>query len=286
MSELQSHLKYLFKTSRPRFWMYVFGPALIGTIISLIALGTVQINSSQLITLLYFTLPANLLIYGINDIFDGDTDQYNPKKDTYENQHSQSKTFLLTIVIALTNLPFLVFFLCSSLPVIAYLAAFLFFSIQYSSPPIRAKALPFIDGVFNFLYVAPALVAISILTPNLIQFSSWPLILAGTFWCMAMHAYSAIPDIQSDKKANLKTTAVILGDTKTFTYCFVLYLASACLVLLEGGLALGLPLLIYPLVVAYNSVNQSKTFKIYKYFPYLNTLIGFIITAQLVFQLF
>ena len=32
----------------------------------------------------YFLIPANILIYGINDIFDYDTDKLNPKKGTYE----------------------------------------------------------------------------------------------------------------------------------------------------------------------------------------------------------
>jgi 4-hydroxybenzoate polyprenyltransferase len=266
--------------------MYVFGPALIGTIISLVSLGSIQVSGSHLIALLYFTFPANLLIYGINDIFDGDTDQYNPKKNTYENQHSQSQTKLLATIIALTNLPFLLYLFGQNPHTLIYSIAFIFFSIQYSALPIRAKAKPFIDGIFNFLYVAPALVTVSLLTPNLITTKTIPLILAATFWCMAMHAYSAIPDIEADQKAGLTTTAVLLGDTKTFTYCFVLYLATASLVFLEGGVWLGAPLFIYPLVIGYNSVNQDKTFQIYKYFPYLNTAIGFLISIQLIYKLF
>jgi 4-hydroxybenzoate polyprenyltransferase len=36
---------------------------------------------------------------------------------------------------------------------------------------------------------------------------------------MAMHAYSAIPDIQADTDAKIQTTATVLGKYGTLIYC-------------------------------------------------------------------
>jgi len=282
---MKASFQYLLKTSRTRFWMYVFGPALLGLFISLLAQDSISLQLNQILALAYFTIPANLLIYGINDIFDGDTDQYNPKKSTYENQHSKSQTKFLSTAIALTNLPFLLYFaVISNIQSLLCLVAFLFFSIQYSATPIRAKAKPFIDGIFNFLYVAPALFMISLQNPEILSKGSIPIILAGTFWCMAMHCFSAIPDIEADQKADLNTTAVLLGQNGAFIYCFFLYLATACIAT-ASSFFIGLPLFVYPLLIIYTYKNQQKTFQIYKYFPYLNTLVGFIIAMQLMYKL-
>jgi lycopene elongase/hydratase (dihydrobisanhydrobacterioruberin-forming) len=46
---------------------------------------------------------------------------------------------------------------------------------------------------------------------------------------MAMHAYSAIPDIQPDTEAGLTTTAVYLGKQGTLIYCGLLWVAAAIL---------------------------------------------------------
>lgn len=283
---MNAQIKYLLKTSRPRFWMYVLGPAILGIFISLNTSNVMTPFLAQVFAVVYFTLPANLLIYGVNDIYDGDTDQYNPKKSTYENKHSQSQTNFLTAAIALTNLPFLIYFaLVFNTQAILFLVAFLFFSIQYSATPIRAKSKPFIDGIFNFLYVAPALVVISISEPQVITQASLPIILAGTFWCMAMHCFSAIPDIEADQKAKLKTTAVFLGQKGAFIYCFALYLATAVITTCFFPLA-GAPLFVYPVMILYTYLNQEKTFQVYKYFPYINTLVGFLITLQLIYNIY
>lgn len=285
MQNIQAQLKYLLKISRPRFWMYVFGPAFLGFLISLLLQSRVALTSQSLITLLYFTFPANLLIYGINDIFDGDTDQYNPKKGGYEAAHQQNQTKLLATIITLTNLPFLIYLAFQNPTTIIFTAAFLFFSIQYSATPIRAKSKPIIDGIFNFLYVAPALITLSLSNPEAINPSSIPLILAGTFWCMSMHAFSAIPDIEADTKAALTTTAVLLKEKGTFAYCFLLYLATAILTTIHTSLTLSLPLYIYPILIIYTALNSQKTFQVYKYFPYLNTLVGFLISFQIILKL-
>jgi lycopene elongase/hydratase (dihydrobisanhydrobacterioruberin-forming) len=72
----------LIAISRPRFWMYLLGPYLIGYALAVSFHGTEYPYGLSYIFLflLLFTLPANLFLYGINDMYDGDTDRENPKK--------------------------------------------------------------------------------------------------------------------------------------------------------------------------------------------------------------
>ena len=63
--------------------MYVFGPYLVGLIA-----GTPSPNALLSLPIIafgvFFLFPANLLIYGVNDVFDYETDVRNVKKEKYD----------------------------------------------------------------------------------------------------------------------------------------------------------------------------------------------------------
>ncbi len=96
-------LSTLFRISRPRFWHYILWPMLI-YFASSGFLDEIYASWSRwgtdwmfhliilFIILGYFTLPANLWIYGRNDIADGDTDKFNSKKWTYESKIEDTDT--------------------------------------------------------------------------------------------------------------------------------------------------------------------------------------------------
>jgi 4-hydroxybenzoate polyprenyltransferase len=262
----------LLAVSRPRFWIYLLGPFLIGLVSQR---GVVAIDWPVLVMGIYFTWPANLLIYGVNDIFDYDSDRLNPKKRTYEQLVSPKQYTRLAWIIVLTNLPFLLIGLlhAGSLAARWALAGFVFFGVFYSAPPIRAKAIPLIDSIFNVLYIFPGLYAYALLTG---KFAPISVTLAALLWCMAMHAYSAIPDIRSDKRAGLQTIATWLGVQRTLWFCLVCYIGAAILIwpilgwfgLLLASVylaAVGLLLL---------GANDQSVFSLYRLFPYLNMAVG------------
>jgi 4-hydroxybenzoate polyprenyltransferase len=61
--------------------------------------------------LLWLTLPFNLLIYGVNDIFDQETDSKNPRKGTLEGARIRSEEGRpIASGVLLTNLPLLLYF--------------------------------------------------------------------------------------------------------------------------------------------------------------------------------
>jgi 4-hydroxybenzoate polyprenyltransferase len=268
---------FLIKASRPRFWIYIFGPFIVG-------LAGAASNWSDLlrpeiaIFAIYFLFPANLLIYGVNDIFDYETDRLNPKKRSYEILLAPATHRSLWFYIALTNVPFLLAAVLVSPFALWSLAAFLFFSVFYSAPPVRAKEVPFLDSIFNILYVFPGAFGYQLLSGHFPRLA--PLFAAG-LWTAAMHAFSAIPDIDSDRAAGIETIATKLGAQWTIGFCMACYVASAlvCVTFAPPLMPIGLVYLGYVRFSAYvNDFEQA-----YKWFPVLNTACGFLLFCYAVY---
>jgi 4-hydroxybenzoate polyprenyltransferase len=278
-------LRWLFKVSRPRFWAYLFGPFLIG--IAAFGRQDVMQHTALLASMaLYFTFPANLLVYGINDIHDYETDKQNPKKKHYEALVKPSDHQLLYSAMALSNLPFItMFMILPSAPFAAKasLVLFMFFGLGYSMPPIRAKVRPFVDTLFNSLYVFPALVSYGILA------DAWPplaLFIAATAWCMAMHAYSAIPDISSDKKARIRTVATVLGAQGTLVFCSVCYVVAGVFSYNWLGVFGLLIMALYIGIMLHTArKGAGRVFALYKLFPKINLAVGFMLFWYIVLLL-
>lgn len=269
---IMPNLRFLIKVSRPRFWLYLFGPYLIG----LVAGATVKedvLRFDVLIFALFFLFPANLLVYGINDIFDFETDRLNPKKAEYEMLVRPESHRSLAIWIILLNLPFILVAYLLAPQSLFSLAGFVFFSIFYSAPPIRAKQIPILDSAFNILYVLPAAFSFQMLTGS---FPPIQVMLAGGFWTMAMHAYSAIPDIDSDRDANFNTVATLLRKNGTLSFCLFAYIASAALAFPYLGIFGLLVAMIFVAMIAatYFSSKENAVFAFYKYFPIVNAIVG------------
>jgi len=263
------------KISRPRFWLYVLGPYLLGCAA---AIGTQvdRIDWTLVAFAVFFTFPANLLIYGVNDIFDYETDKDNPKKQEYEALVNPAEHVPLLHAIVLFTLPFALFLIRTLVLSQLLMFGFLFFSIFYSAEPIRAKARPFVDSLFNILYVFPALFGFLLAGGTVI---SWKYLIAGCLWCMAMHAYSAVPDIAADHANGIQTIATRLGAVRTLILCATLY---ACAGILAGTAGLGLSAVLLGLVyVALMGISfcipARKLHSVYRYFPLLNMLVGFIL---------
>lgn len=264
---------FLLRVSRPRFWIYVFGPSLVGLAAGISSREDL-LRLDILVFAIFFLLPANLLIYGINDIFDWETDRLNPKKAEYEMLVRPESHRSIAIWIVALNLPFVAatFFLTpQALP---SLVGFVFFSVFYSAPPIRAKAIPIIDSVFNVLYLFPGAFAYQMITgafPPLLVFA------AGWLWTMAMHAYSAIPDIEADREAGVSTVATMLGRSGTLVFCLSCYLASAVFSFPYLGYASIIGGIVYSAMIAISLFSNSSDgiISIYQRFPIVNAIVGF-----------
>ncbi len=286
-------LERLIKISRPRFWMYVFWPFLLGWIAGMkLNWFERKIYTYFAVALLlfvaldYFLFSANLFIYWVNDLADVDTDKYNSKKGEYEEDLWNSQEWLQNKILLFAGTEWLILW-----TLLVYVQTFIFDHTQwwsgllilllfwwsayrYSTEPIRAKSKPFVDGIFNVLYILPSLIWwIS---------TWWTLDQVARFWfaaawlrAMAMHAYSAIPDIIPDQKAWLMTTAVFLGKSWTLIYCAVLRMISSYL----GYTLLWFPMLlmwaIYLIMIIGSFWTDVMT--LYKWFPRINVWVWWVL---------
>ena len=265
-------MPYLFRVSRPRFWFYVFGPFIVGALIGAPD-PRVYLSLQSLLWAAFFLFPANLLIYGANDIFDYETDRRNAKKQGYELLVTPAQHRALWRAIALFCLPFAPLLGWAPRACWWCLAGFLFFSIFYSAPPLRAKARPVLDSVFNVLYIFPG--AFGYFLTGGHNFSL-ALFVAAWLWAMAMHAYSAVPDISADRQAQVPTVATLLGLRLTLLFCAALYLAAALISWsVLGWLSVAVSA-IYVVLMARSlrAGSEVGVMKIYRVFPLINALVG------------
>jgi len=263
--------RYLLKLSRPRFWLYLAGPVAVGVVYA--AASTADLFTPTTLTLFaYFLLPANVLLYGVNDVFDADVDVENPKKADREVRYGGDWMVPTAVVVSTALLLAPV----AATPPLAWpwLAGFLVLGVAYSAPPLRLKTRPPLDSLSNGLYVLPgaaAYAAVAGAQPPLLA------VVGGWLWTMAMHTFSAIPDIEPDRRAGIETTATKLGARRTYAYCAACWaLAAVAFGLLDPRL--GALIACYPVGVALVARSSVDATRAYWWFPAINTVVGALIT--------
>lgn len=266
-------MHFWLQLSRPRFWFYVLGPYMVG--IASAANSALFYERQWFIIglfALYFTFPANVMLYGVNDVFDYETDKQNPKKQAYESWLDPKRHKAVILVSFFLFLPFLALAFLESFILGLIFSAFLFFSVFYSAPPIRFKARPFLDAFSNVLYIVPGIFGFYLITNT---FPSVLLILAAWLWTAAMHAYSAIPDIDADKKAGIATIATFLQERKTLFFCFSLYAGAGMLSYYSLGVFGLLLMSVYVLLMTLTFFRKTTPIMhYYRVFPLVNMIVG------------
>jgi 4-hydroxybenzoate polyprenyltransferase len=197
-------LRRLIEISRPVLWINTIGTVVIGMWL------TGDLWRWEIIPILvWVTFPFNLLIYGVNDIFDQDTDQDNDRKGGYGGAKIRSHEVRpIAWAVVLTNIPFLVYFAVTlPWPATLWMVAYAFSFWQYSSPPLRFKGRPIWDSLSNADYAFPLVFVAYALGSEPI----WAAAIGLMAWSMAKHVYDAIQDIDEDGEAQIRTTAVAFG---------------------------------------------------------------------------
>jgi 4-hydroxybenzoate polyprenyltransferase len=265
-------LKRLFEISRPVLWVNTIGTTVIGMWL------TGNLWTWEIVPILiWVTLPFNLLIYGINDIFDQETDNINARKGGYEGAHISPKEVVpIWIGVIATNVPFLIYF-AITLPwtAFAWMVAYSLFFFFYSTPPLRFKARKYLDALSNTDYAFPlAFVPLALgYEPN------WWLVAGLMAWSIAKHAYDAIQDIPQDSDVGIVTTAVHLGAKKTAIWSGFWWAVSTVLfAIVNIPVAIASAIIAYLLVagVIKNPTPQGAH-DLYKYsiaYPYVAGTVG------------
>lgn len=271
--------------SRPVLWINAIGPAVIGMWLA----GSLW-DWSALPVLLWLTLPFNLLIYGVNDVFDQDTDALNPRKGSVEGARilsSEVRVILLWVVVA--NVPFVVWFaLTVPAAALAWMAVYLVVFVFYSAPPLRFKARPFLDSLSNAAYAFPL-----VFVPFALHSTPvWPAALGLMAWSVAKHAYDAVQDIEEDRAVGITTTAVLLGARGTGVWSGAWWIvATVFFAVVSWPVAVVNAAIAGFLVVALLRRPEPETgHRLYKYsiaFPYVaGTVAGILLVISLTIERF
>ena len=262
---------YVLRMSRPRFWLYLAGPVVVG--VAYAASSRWELFAPTAVALFaYFLLPANVFLYGVNDVFDADVDDENPKKEDREVRYRGGR--LVPALVIATGLLGVAFLPLLSPAGDAAMVAFLLLAVEYSAPPLRFKTTPLLDSVSNGLYVLPGVVAYAALAGEAPPVAA---VAGGWLWAMGMHTFSAVPDIEPDRRAGIRTTATVLGESRTYAYCAGCWLAAAAVfgtvhpffAAVLGG---------YPLFVAGIVAADVDVDRAYWWFPAVNTVAGMTLT--------
>ncbi|MEI8072850.1 MAG: prenyltransferase [Candidatus Saccharibacteria bacterium] len=281
-------LRDVLATSRPVSWINTAAPFFVGFLLSSHA-----VNLPSLIGLVYFLFPYNLLMYGVNDIFDYESDIKNPRKNSVEGGLlEKNKHTPLWYYIIASNIPFVVYFLVSgnSLSKIILLAL-VFFCFSYSAKPFRFKEVPFLDSINSALhFTMPFVFGLVYAGPSNMF---WPVIVAFMAWGMASQAFGAIQDIKPDRAAKIKSIATFFGAKRTNKYALLLY-GITCIVVgvtyLPAGIIAALILSLYVLNVSFFSkyksdANSGQFHRGWQNFMWLNFIVGFWLTQLILLML-
>ena len=280
----RSTLRNLLVSSRPVSWVntaYPFAAAY------LLAAGTVDLP--LFIGTLFFLIPYNFAMYGINDVFDYESDVLNPRKGGAEGavlDRSLHRTTLLAAV--LLPLPFVAYLLAAGTWLsAAVLALSLFAVVAYSAPGLRFKERPFVDSMTSsFHFVSPALFGLVLAGADFTA-GLWAVLGAFFLWGMASQAFGAVQDINADRQGGVGSVATVLAAAATVKYALAAYALAGILMLFSGwpgalGALLALPYLAN--ILPFRSVPDAEAESSnagWKRFLWLNYVTGFFVTMLL-----
>ena len=183
---------------------------------------------------LFFLIPYNLLMYGINDVFDYESDLTNPRKGGIEGALLDKRWHKLTIWSSILScLPFVIYLMIvGDTSARLWLALFVFTVVAYSAPVLRFKERPFLDSLTSAShFVGPMIFALALLHVDLSNRAVLSSIIAFTLWGMASHAFGAVQDVRADREANISSIATVIGAKATVWFAFIAYAAAGILVL-------------------------------------------------------
>jgi len=217
----------LLKSSRPISWINTAFPFAATYIFF-----TGRVDLTMVIGTLFFLIPYNLLMYGINDVFDYESDLRNPRKGGIEGallEKSLHRTTIWTSV--LSCVPFVIYLLAVGNAASGLLLLFAVFTVlAYSVKGLRFKERPFLDSLTSAShFVNPMLFAALLVGHNLLEPVLWQSWVAFAFWGMASHAFGAVQDVKADREGGISSIATVIGARRTTRFAFALYLAAGVL---------------------------------------------------------
>lgn len=202
-----SQLVALIKTSRPGFWpthLWFF----------LLPFGQQDMFGQAAFWwgCVYVCFPLGLLLYGWNDVGDAATDAANPRKDSwlFGARPEAALRRRLPWLIAAAQLPFVVVFvLLAGSKMVLWFAAMVMANALYNGPAFggfkRWAGLDLLNQVGYLLVFVLASWLCQV--PQL----SYPVLGFSALFAMHSHLFGQLMDVDQDREAGRRSTAVVLG---------------------------------------------------------------------------
>lgn len=276
-------IKRLFLTSRPISWVNTAYPFAVAYLVT-----TGNINLVWFIGVIHFLIPYNLLMYGINDVFDYESDLRNPRKTGVEGIVLERPYHRMVIITALAaNTPFIIYLMVAGTTLSNILLIFItFFVIAYSAPKLRFKERPVLDSITSSIhFVGPMVYGLALAQSNV---AVWPCVASFFLWGISSHAFGAVQDIIPDRSANIQSIATVLGAKTTVRFAILCYIISACLLFATKSSAsiMGIVVLLYVInvwpYISISDESSERANKGWKRFLWINMISGAVLTILLI----
>ena len=277
--------RQLLLSSRPVSWIntaYPFAAAYL--------LTTRQIDLTLVVGTLFFLIPYNIAMYGINDVFDYESDLRNPRKGGAHGAILDKRLHRPVLwASALSCLPFVVYLVAVGSPASwAVLAVSLLAVVYYSAPPLRLKERPFADSITSSIhFFSPAVYGL-VLADAAWTWQLVAAIVAFALWGVASHAFGAVQDVLADREAGISSIATARGARWTVRFALACYAASGFVMLatawpgpLAALVAVPYLLAVWPFRNVTDATCERAT-RGWDRFLWLNQLAGFLVTLLLI----
>ena len=281
----------IIKASRPISWINTAFPFAAGYL-----MAVREIDAVWVVGTLFFLVPYNILMYGLNDVFDYESDLANPRKGGIEGdvitdrERARRVHKAILIASAVTVIPPMGWLLFQgSVAAAITLVLVVFGVVAYSAPGLRFKERPFLDSLTSALHFAgPLLYALVLAGAGLLERQVWPMWVAFVAWGMASHAFGAVQDVRADRAGGIGSVATVIGARATVWFSLALYVASAAVLLFlpwPGILAAALPLAYAASVARFARITDATcedANRGWRTFLWLNQPVGFAVTMLLI----
>ena len=278
-------LKALFVSSRPLSWVNTAFPFAAAYLLT-----TGQVDVTLIVGTIFFLIPYNLAMYGINDVFDYESDLRNPRKGGVEGALLDTRMHRPTLIASVvTTVPFVVYLVIVGSPLSwLVLTISLFAVVAYSAKGLRFKEKPFLDSITSSThFVSPAVYGLvlagAVFTPQL-----WAVLGAFFLWGMASHAFGAVQDVIADREGGIASIATVIGARWTVRFAVIAYLLGGVLLLFSewpGPLAAILVLPYAAVCTPFWNVTDAAADTAnrgWRRFLLLNFITGFFVTMLMI----
>ena len=276
----------LFWSSRPVSWVNTAFPFFAAYLFV-----SERIDLTLILGTLFFLIPYNFLMYGINDVFDYESDLRNPRKGGIEGALLDPKYHALTIWASVGFAAVFVVYLLlvGSLEANLWLGLTLFAVLAYSVPKLRFKERPFLDSFTSAVhFVGPMVYGLVLAGSSIADPKVIAVVAAFMGWGMASHAFGAVQDVRADREAGIKSVATQIGARNTVRFAFALYIVSALVVMAIGwhGVVASLAVVPYLVIISpYLNITDADCERAnggWKKFIWLNFAAGALISLVVI----